>query len=57
MPADFNFMTWLTKGTGGDNPHTFEAVDPIVEKSIAFLQEKGYKTIGSVGYCFVSGRS
>jgi len=52
MPAGFDFMAWLTKGTGGNNPHTYEFVDPIVEKSIAFLQEKGYKKIGSVGYCF-----
>lgn len=47
-------MKWLTKGTGGNNPHTFDAVDPIVEKSIKYLQEKGFKKIGAVGYCFVS---
>ncbi|XMA18160.1 hypothetical protein WAI453_010951 [Rhynchosporium graminicola] len=50
--ADFDFMAWLTKGTGGNNPHTYEAVDPIVEKSLKFLQDKGYKNIGAVGYCF-----
>ena len=53
-PEGFDFMAWLTKGTGGNNPHTTEQVDPIVEKSIAYLKEQGYKKIGSVGYCFVS---
>lgn len=51
-PDDFDFMAWLTKGTGGNNPHTYEAVDPMVEKSIKHLQEKGFKKIGAVGYCF-----
>jgi dienelactone hydrolase len=53
-PDGFDFMGWLTKGSMGDNPHTFKEVDPIVEKSIAYLQEKGFKKIGSTGYCFVS---
>lgn len=52
MPEGFDFMSWLTKGTTGDNPHTKEAVDPIVEKSIAYLREQGYRKIGAVGYCF-----
>jgi dienelactone hydrolase len=56
-PAGFDFMSWLTTGTGGKNPHTVKAVDPIVEKSIKFLQEKGFKKIGAVGYCFVSAFS
>jgi len=51
-PADFNIMDWLTKGTGGNNPHTLEYVDPIVEKSVQWLKEQGFKRIGSVGYCF-----
>ncbi|PBP18573.1 alpha/beta-hydrolase [Diplocarpon rosae] len=51
-PADFDIMAWVTKGTGGNNPHTWEAVDPIVEKSIKYLQDQGYKKIGAVGYCF-----
>ncbi|KAH8585547.1 dienelactone hydrolase [Bisporella sp. PMI_857] len=49
---DFDLMGWLTKGSDGNNPHTVEAVDPIVEKSIAYLQNKGYSKIGAVGYCF-----
>jgi dienelactone hydrolase len=49
----FDFNAWMTKGTGGNNPHTPEAVDLIVEKSIAWLKEQGFKKIGSVGYCFV----
>jgi dienelactone hydrolase len=52
-PEGFDLMTWLIKGTGGNNPHTWEAVDPIVAKSIKYLQEQGYKKIGAVGYCFV----
>lgn len=51
-PEGFEIMKWLAEGTGGKNPHTKEAVDPIVEKSIKYLQEKGYKKIGAVGYCF-----
>jgi len=50
--ASFDFMAWLTKGSDGKNPHTPQAVDPIIEKSIKHLQEKGFKKIGAVGYCF-----
>jgi len=52
MPEGFDFMAWLTKGTGGNNPHTPEVVDKITEKSIAFLKEKGFTKIGACGYCF-----
>lgn len=52
-PDDFDIMAWLTKGTGGNNPHTYEYVDPVIEKTIKWLQEKGFKKIGGVGYCFV----
>lgn len=46
-------MDWLTKGTGGKNPHTTEAVDPIVVDGIKALQEEyGITKIGAVGYCF-----
>ncbi|KAH9884354.1 dienelactone hydrolase [Xylariomycetidae sp. FL2044] len=49
----FDFMKWLTQGSTGDNPHTKEAVDPIVEVAIKYLkEEKGVKKLGSVGYCF-----
>lgn len=51
-PADFDIFKWLKQGSTGDNPHTYEAVDPIVEKSIKYLQEQGFKKIGAVGYCF-----
>ncbi|KAI1387121.1 dienelactone hydrolase [Hypoxylon trugodes] len=52
-PEGFDFFGWLNKGSTGDNPHTKEAVDPIVEKAIKFLKgEKGFKKIGAVGYCF-----
>ncbi|TQV96679.1 hypothetical protein V2A60_002936 [Cordyceps javanica] len=48
----FDFAQWLAHGTGGDNPHTKEAVDPIVVKAIAALRDMGAKHIGAVGYCF-----
>jgi len=52
-PADFDIMAWLQHGTGGKNPHTKEAVDPIVVDSIKFLKEEhGVKKIGALGYCF-----
>jgi len=51
-PEGFDLMDWLKNGTGGKNPHTFEAVDPIVQKSLEFLKGKGFEKIGSVGYCF-----
>lgn len=51
-PADFDFMAWLTKGSDGKNPHTTEAVDPIVASAISYLHSKGYTRIASVGYCF-----
>ncbi|KAI0026220.1 dienelactone hydrolase [Xylariomycetidae sp. FL0641] len=52
-PDDFDLMGWLTKGSSGDNPHTPEGVDPIVEQACKFLrEEKGVKKLGAVGYCF-----
>ncbi|KAI1494914.1 dienelactone hydrolase [Biscogniauxia mediterranea] len=52
-PANFDFMSWLTKGSTGDNPHTPEAVDPIVLAGIKYLkEEKGVEKLGGVGYCF-----
>jgi len=52
-PANFDFVGWLTKGSSGDNPHTYQYVDPIVEKALKYLkEEKGFKKIGATGYCF-----
>lgn len=51
-PDDFDFMAWLTKGTGGNNPHTTDFVDPIVASAISYLHSKGYTRVASVGYCF-----
>ncbi|KAK4221719.1 dienelactone hydrolase [Podospora fimiseda] len=52
-PADFDFAGWLQKGTGGNNPHTADAVDPIVLAGIKALKEDyGIEKIGAVGYCF-----
>lgn len=54
-PKGFALMDWLKHGSDGKSPHTVPAVDPIVEKAIKYLrQDKGFKKIGSVAYCFVS---
>ncbi|KAI8956880.1 dienelactone hydrolase [Daldinia sp. FL1419] len=51
-PAGFDFTVWLSKGSTGDNPHTKEAVDPIIETAIEYLKGKGFEKIGAAGYCF-----
>lgn len=52
-PDDFDFMGWMTKGSDGNNPHTKEAVDPIVQAAIKTLKEQyGAEKIGALGYCF-----
>jgi dienelactone hydrolase len=52
-PPGFDFMKWMTQGSDGKNPHTKEAVDPIVQAGVKYLrEEKGAKKIGGVGYCF-----
>ncbi|KAI0003548.1 dienelactone hydrolase [Xylariaceae sp. FL0662B] len=52
-PGDFDLMKWRSQGSTGDNPHTTEAVDPIVEEAIKYLkEEKGVEKLGAVGYCF-----
>ncbi|KAH7378976.1 dienelactone hydrolase [Cadophora sp. MPI-SDFR-AT-0126] len=49
----YNIFEWLAHGSNGRNPHTEEAVDPIVEDAIKALKEDyGITKIGSVGYCF-----
>lgn len=53
FPATFDIMSWLIKGSTGDNPHTSEAVDPIVAAAIKWLKtEKGITKLGALGYCF-----
>lgn len=48
-----DLMTWIREGSAGDNPHTPEAVDPIIVASIKALKETyGATKIGAVGYCF-----
>ncbi|KAI4866023.1 dienelactone hydrolase [Hypoxylon rubiginosum] len=50
---DHDFDGWIAHGTNGDNPHTAEAVDPIIEAAIRYLrEERGVTTLGAVGYCF-----
>lgn len=46
-------MKWLQQGSDGKNPHTPEAVDPIVAETLKWLKsEKGATRIGASGYCF-----
>lgn len=58
LPVNFaggDLMTWLKVGSTGDNPHTSEVIDVIIEKAVKYLkEEKGIKKIGAVGYCLVS---
>ncbi|KAI1102698.1 dienelactone hydrolase [Jackrogersella minutella] len=43
---DFDFVAWKAK-------HGPEVVDPIITTAIKYLkEEKGFKTIGALGYCF-----
>ena len=52
-PPGFDFMEWHNKGTGGNNPHTPDAVDPIVEAAAkAMKEEYGVTKLAAVGYCF-----
>lgn len=50
-PDGFDIMAWLAKGSSGDNPHTTEAIDPIIKAGIEHLKGLGYSKIGAVGYC------
>jgi dienelactone hydrolase len=51
MPDGFNIMKWLTEGSDGNNPHTIDAVDPIVVSGIEYLKSIGLTKIAAVGYC------
>ena len=52
-PEGFDFMKWLNEGSDGKNPHTTQAVDPIVEAAIKTMKEKhGVAKLGALGYCF-----
>jgi dienelactone hydrolase len=52
-PAGLDIMAWVAKGSTGDNPHTKEAVDPIVLEAIKAMKEKYSITkLGAVGICF-----
>jgi len=45
-PASFDLYAWIKN-------HGVEVVDPVVEGAIKYLrEEKGFKNIGAVGYCF-----
>lgn len=49
---NIDFMAWLSEGSDGKNPHTSEAVDPIVEAAIKYLKDQEHTKIGALGYCF-----
>jgi dienelactone hydrolase len=52
-PAEgFDIMHWLQKGGPEGKGHLPDSVDPIVEKTLAYMKEQGAKKIGAVGYCF-----
>lgn len=51
-PPPQDIMKWLAEGTDGNNPHTKEAVDVVVEEGLKYLKEQGFTKIGAVGYCF-----
>jgi dienelactone hydrolase len=51
-PEDFDIMAWLQKGGPEGKGHLPDSVDPIVEKTLAYMKEQGAKKIGAVGYCF-----
>jgi dienelactone hydrolase len=51
MPDGFDIMNWLNEGSDGQNPHTPEAVDPIVVSGIEYLKSIGVTQIAAVGYC------
>lgn len=52
MHEGFDLMSWLYKGTDGNNPHTLDHVGPIVEAGIKYMKELGVTKLGAVGYCF-----
>lgn len=51
MPDGFDIMKWLNEGSDGKNPHTTQAVDPIVVSGINYLKNIGLEQIAAVGYC------
>lgn len=52
-PLDFDMNSWIAHGSTGDNPHTTQAIDPIVVEAIRYLkEEQGVNKLGAVGYCF-----
>jgi dienelactone hydrolase len=51
MPEGFDIMKWLGEGSDAKNPHTAEAVDPIVVSGIEYLKSIGITHIAAVGYC------
>ncbi|KAK6428332.1 hypothetical protein LTR95_015527 [Oleoguttula sp. CCFEE 5521] len=51
-PEGFDIMEWLQKGGPEGKGHLPNSVDPIVEKTLAWMKEQGVKKVGAVGYCF-----
>jgi dienelactone hydrolase len=52
-PTNTDLTTWVTHGSDGKNPHTPEAVDPIISAALAYLHATfPGRRIAAVGYCF-----
>lgn len=52
-PEGFEIMKWFAgEAPHGKTPHTPDTVFPIVDSSVKYLREQGFKKIGSVGYCY-----
>jgi dienelactone hydrolase len=52
-PEGFDLQRWIKEGSDGKNPHTAEAIDPVVVAAVKYLKSKhGAKKVGAVGYCF-----
>ncbi|RGP61375.1 hydrolase dienelactone hydrolase, partial [Fusarium longipes] len=51
MPDGFDIMKWFNQGSSGNNPHTVDAVDPIIVAGIKYLKSIGATKIAAVGYC------
>lgn len=52
LAKDVDFAKWMQHGSDGKNPHTTEAVDPIVLAGIKAMRDMGVKRFAAVGYCF-----
>lgn len=52
LPAGFQLARWIAVGSNGKDPHTPEAIDPVIVEGIKTLKSYGVNRIGAVAYCF-----